>query len=121
MSSELSSVPRIYYVALRATLSQRSVCDRANASYRIIASGPYWRLRHYGTHDTPDPLLIIAAPIKRPYLWDLAPPVSVIRHLLQQRLDVHLLEWLPASSHTGNNGLEEYTLPISECIQRIGA
>jgi len=30
-----------------------------------------------------------------------------------------LLEWLPASSTTGNNGLEEYTLAISECIQRI--
>ena len=42
-------------------------------SYRIVASGPYWRLRHYGAHDTPDPLLIIAAPIKRPYIWDLAP------------------------------------------------
>jgi poly(3-hydroxyalkanoate) synthetase len=31
-----------------------------------------------------------------------------------------LLEWLPASPHTGNYGLEEYLLAISECIQRIG-
>jgi polyhydroxyalkanoate synthase subunit PhaC len=88
-------------------------------SYRIVASGPYWRLRHYGAHDTTDPLLIIAAPIKRPYIWDLAPSVSVIRNCLARGLDVHLLEWLPASPHTGNNGLEEYLLAISECIQRI--
>jgi polyhydroxyalkanoate synthase len=34
--------------------------------YRIIASGPYWRLRDYGNDATSRSVLIVAAPIKRP-------------------------------------------------------
>jgi polyhydroxyalkanoate synthase subunit PhaC len=32
---------------------------------------------------------------------------------------VHLLEWLPASRQTGNNGLAEYMLAISECVVKL--
>ena len=99
MLSERSSVLRIYYVALIAMFD----LGPNEYSYRIVAAGPYRRLRHYGAHDTPDPLLIIAAPIKRHR--DLACSVSVIRECLEHGLDVHLLGWLPASPHTGNNGL----------------
>ena len=49
----------------------------------VIASTPLWRLRDYGGHDAASPLLIVAAPIKRPYIWDLAPSVSAIRFCLQ--------------------------------------
>ena len=90
-------------------------------SYRILASAPYWRLRDYGQHATSPSLLIVAAPIKRPYIWDLAPSTSAIRYLLGQGLHVHLLEWLPASRHTSTNGLDECTLAIADCIARISA
>ena len=87
--------------------------------YRIIASGAHWRLRDY-THDAVSPsLIIVAAPIKRPYIWDLTPSVSAIRYCLDQGLGVHLLEWLPASRDTGNNGLDEYASAIFECIATI--
>jgi polyhydroxyalkanoate synthase subunit PhaC len=90
-------------------------------AYRVIASGPYWRLRDYGDAAASLSLLIVAAPIKRPYIWDLTPSASAIRYCLGKGVHVHLLEWLPASPSTGNNGFDECTLAISECIARITA
>lgn len=87
--------------------------------YQVIASGPFWRLRDYTKHDTAQSLLIVAAPIKRPYIWDPAPTASAIRYCLGQDLHVRLLEWLPASRTTGNNGLAEYTEAISNCVAKI--
>jgi polyhydroxyalkanoate synthase len=87
--------------------------------YRIIASGPCWRLRDYGNQDSSPSLLIVAAPIKRPYIWDLAPSVSVIRYCLRQRQHVYLLEWAPAAHRTENNGFDECARAISECVAKI--
>jgi polyhydroxyalkanoate synthase len=84
-----------------------------------VASGTHWRLREYADHDASPPLLIVAAPIKRPYIWDLAPSVSAIRYCLRQRLRVCLLEWLPASHDNASNGLDEYAQAISECVGRV--
>jgi polyhydroxyalkanoate synthase len=89
--------------------------------YQVIASGPFWRLRDYTKNDTAQSLLIVAAPIKRPYIWDLAPTASAIRYCLGRDLRVRLLEWLPASRTTGNNGLTEYTEAISDCIAKISS
>jgi polyhydroxyalkanoate synthase len=50
---------------------------------------------------------VVAAPIKRPYGWDLAPSVSSVRYCLRQRLRVYLLEWTPPSGSDGNAGLAE--------------
>ena len=101
MLSQPSSVLRINYVALIAMFG----LGPNECSIELLPLDRTGGWRHYGAHDTPDPLLIIAAPIKRPSIWDLAPSVSVIRNCLGHGLDVHLLEWLPASTHTGNNGL----------------
>src|SRR5262245_58921632 len=60
--------------------------------YRIIASGPHWRLREYAGHHASPILLVVAAPIKRPYIWDLGPGASAIRTCLQSRLHVYFLE-----------------------------
>ena len=76
--------------------------------HHVVASGLRWRLRAYGGPDGRPALLIIAAPIKRPYLWDLAPSVSAVRYCLHQGLRVYLLEWTPPSSESGNAGLAEY-------------
>ncbi len=93
--------------------------DPAECPYRINFSGPFWRLRDYSDHDAAQSLLIVAAPIKRPYIWDLAPSTSSIRYILGQGLHVYLLEWLPASQTTSMNGLDEYTKAISECVVKI--
>jgi polyhydroxyalkanoate synthase len=92
--------------------------DPSECAHRIIASGPFWRLREYPGQGR-ERLFIVAAPIKRPYIWDLAPSVSVIRSCMQRGLQIFLLEWLPATGMTGNNGLAEYTAAISECVAQI--
>jgi polyhydroxyalkanoate synthase len=91
----------------------------SESPYGVVASGPHWRLRDYGGPDTSRSVLIVAAPIKRPYIWDLAPSASAIRTCLRQDLHVHLLEWLPASRESGNNGLDECARAISACVARI--
>jgi poly[(R)-3-hydroxyalkanoate] polymerase subunit PhaC len=45
--------------------------------YRVVALGKIWRLREYA--GAGPSLLNVAAPIKRPYIWDIAPTVSVVR------------------------------------------
>ncbi len=87
--------------------------------YRVIASGPFWILRDYGKDSATQSVLIVAAPIKRPYIWDLAPSSSAIRYCLKEGLRVRLLEWLPASRTTGNSGLAEYAQAIGECVVKI--
>ena len=86
--------------------------------YRVVASGSHWRLRDYADYDASPSLLIVAAPIKRPYIWDLAPSVSVIRCCLRRHLHVYVLEWVPASRHTASNGLDEYIEAICECVAK---
>ena len=91
----------------------------SESDHRIVASAPHWRLRDYGDRDASRSVLLVAAPIKRPYIWDLAPSASAIRRCLQHDLHVHLLEWMPASRSTCNNGLDEYTLAISDCVGKV--
>jgi polyhydroxyalkanoate synthase len=78
----------------------------AECDYRIVASSVRWRLRQYAQGDMP--LLIVTAPIKRPYIWDLAPEVSAVRRCLEGRLGVYLLEWLPPHVGDDSAGLEDY-------------
>ena len=88
----------------------------SESPYSVIASGSHWRLRDYGHEHASKSLLIIAAPIKRPYIWDLAPSVSAIRFCLEHGLRVRLLEWIPASRETNGVGLDECALAISKCV-----
>lgn len=90
-------------------------------AYRVVASGPYWRLRDYGNAAVSRSLLIVAAPIKRPYIWDITASASAIRYCLGQGLHVHLLEWLPASPRTGDSGFDECALAVSDCVAQITA
>ncbi len=80
------------------------------AAYRVVAEFPGARLRAY--HDRVDTrrpvLLIIPAPLKRAYIWDLLPEVSVVRHCLSRGLCVYLLEWLTPSKQEDHFGLAEY-------------
>ncbi|WP_176758553.1 alpha/beta fold hydrolase [Limimonas halophila] len=73
----------------------------AGHPYRVAASGERWRLRAYGQGAGP-PVLIVAAPIKRPDIWDLTPTRSVVGACLRGGLDVHLLAWAaPAPRDSG--------------------
>jgi len=89
--------------------------------YRLAASGPYWRLRDYGPANRSRSVLIVAAPIKRPYIWDLTPTVSAVRYCLGASLRVYLLEWLPAWGETCGVGLAECGEAISASLATIGS
>jgi polyhydroxyalkanoate synthase len=88
--------------------------------YRIVATRARWQLRAYVDTSAGTPLLIVAAPIKRPYIWDLADSVSVVRHCLQNRLRLYLLEWMAPSRSDKNVGLGDYaTRSIGEAVATV--
>ena len=93
--------------------------DPSECPYEVVASESYWQLRDYGNHDSSVSLLIVAAPIKRPYIWHLSPSASAVRYCLGQRLHVYLLEWMPALRGSANKGLDEYARAIAECVAKI--
>src|SRR5215831_7193217 len=88
--------------------------------YQIVATSARWRLRAYAGRTAGPPLLVVSAPIKRPYIWDLADRVSVVRHCLQRRLRVYLLEWMPPSHGDKKTGLADYAArSIGEAVARL--
>jgi len=89
----------------------------AECSYRVLSSGPHWRLRKYGQTTGQRALLIVSAPIKKPYIWDLAPSISIVRLCLAQHWNVYLLEWRPPAAQVEVSGLADYAdQSISECV-----
>ena len=90
------------------------------APYRIVHEETGIALRRYeGGGERSPAVLIVPAPIKRPYLWDLDPGVSVVRRLLERGLPVHVVEWRPAPP---DYGLEQYAERlILGCLEATGA
>lgn len=134
MQDQTVSIPLALNTLRRAPFAVADILRRAQGAafgafglgpqerpYQIIASGPHWRLRDYGSHPASPSLLIVAAPIKRPYIWDLAPPVSAVSCCLRQGLHVYLLEWVPEACRTQNNGLDEHADAVFDAIAKISA
>jgi polyhydroxyalkanoate synthase len=89
------------------------------APYREVFSKPGVSLRRYGSGEESGPLvLIVPAPIKRPYIWDLAPEVSAVRRCLARGMRVFLVDWQPAPPQFG---LAEYAARlIRDCLDAAG-
>ncbi|MBI4984773.1 MAG: alpha/beta fold hydrolase [Rhodocyclales bacterium] len=61
---------------------------------RMLTTAPGARLKAYRSAPADGPvILLVPAPIKRAYLWDLAPDVSVVARLLDGGVRPYLLEW----------------------------
>lgn len=93
--------------------------DPAELTHRRLAGGDHWRLRDYGGPGPETSLLIVAAPIKRPYIWDLGPDISAIRYCLSCGMRVYLLEWIAPTPSGGHVGLDECVRAIFDCLARI--
>lgn len=89
-------------------------------AFDVIASGPNWRLRHYPGGAASAALLMVPAPIKRPYIWDLTPGVSAVRFCLERGLGVHLIEWLPPEGD-GSAGIAAYAEAIGAAGKAVAA
>lgn len=63
-------------------------------------------------------LLIVPAPIKRHYIWDLHPAASVVGHALQRGYAVYLAEWTEAPE---DYGLADYAALIGYCVDTVSA
>lgn len=73
---------------------------------RIVLAEPGFRLRVYGGEGAPA-VLVVPAPIKRHYIWDLEPGVSVVRRLAGAGFPTYLVEWLEQPAGTPSGGLAE--------------
>jgi len=77
-------------------------------SREIGRLGPM-RLRGYAEPDSGPVLLLVPAPIKRHYIWDLMPGRSVVRTALAAGFETYLLEWAdPDDAASAACGLEAY-------------
>ena len=54
---------------------------------------PGVRLHGYPSAADGRPVLLVPAPIKRSYLWDLEPEASVVAHAIRRGLRPFLVEW----------------------------
>ena len=68
------------------------------------------------------PVLLVPAPIKRSYLWDLEPEVSVVAHAARHGLRPHLVEWTDVPPDDPGTGLDHYadTLLLA-CLEAVTA
>jgi polyhydroxyalkanoate synthase len=91
--------------------------------YRVLHAQPGVTLRSYGDASQDGPaLLIVPAPIKRAYIWDLAPQVSVVRRCLQQRMRVYLAEWMQLDGTDEKSGLADHAdRLLGACVDAIAA
>lgn len=87
--------------------------------YTVLHTEPGLRLRKYeqGSEDG-RAVLLVPAPIKRAYIWDLLPQVSVVRRWMERGYKVYLVEWLPEAGPDA--GLDDYGLRmLASCQQAI--
>ena len=79
------------------------------------------KLRDYGKEGNGPSLLIIPAPIKKPYIWDLTPEASSVLACLNARLRVYIMEWGEMPPDGPDDGLAVYANElILECAKAIG-
>ncbi len=65
-------------------------------------------------------LLLVPAPVKSSYIWDLAPQCSVVRHCLSAGLQVYLIQWEHPGTAGCELGLAEYADQlILDCLDVI--
>ena len=78
----------------------------------ILHAEPGLNVRRYGAADAADAagpaVLIVPAPIKRSYIWDLMPEISAVRRWLERGYRVYQAEWVPLAEDALDFGLADY-------------
>jgi polyhydroxyalkanoate synthase len=87
------------------------------SAFTVLHTEAGLKLRKYaGAAENGRPVLIVPAPIKKAYIWDLMPQVSVVRRWLEKGYQVYLAEWVPG---TGPHfGLDDYADRLLGVCQR---
>jgi polyhydroxyalkanoate synthase len=112
----------------RGRMLERAGHGPQPAPSTVIHAEPGLNLRRYGPGDADGPpVLLVPAPIKRAYIWDLAPEVSVVRRWLERGWRVYLAEWTPLAEMGPADGGHQLGLAgyadrlLSHCRQAIAA
>jgi polyhydroxyalkanoate synthase len=86
-----------------------------------VTERPGVRLRHFpGAPPGAPAVLLVPAPIKRWYIWDLEPQVSVVARTLAHGLDVYMVEWTDPGPAEQDFGLEEYAgRMLYACVEAV--
>ena len=79
----------------RGQLLERAGYGPRETAFTILHAEPGLKLRSYGGAPGGRPVLLVPAPIKRAYIWDLAPGISVVQRWLERGYRVYLAEWVP--------------------------
>ncbi|MEX0730952.1 MAG: alpha/beta fold hydrolase [Aquisalimonadaceae bacterium] len=89
--------------------------------FRVLFATRGVKLLSYPEPDANAPaLLLVPAPIKHSYIWDLCPKCSVVRHALRAGFRVYLLDWLEPGPEEQGFGFDMYAdRLIRECVARI--
>lgn len=75
---------------------------------RVICRVDGMRLRTFGEETAGPPLVLVPAPIKKAYIWDLMPGRSVVERALRSGFNVGLIEWTEPERGDVSYGLEDY-------------
>ena len=89
--------------------------------HQMALAVPGVRLRFYGGNPSSNSIaLIVPAPIKRHYIWDLAPECSVVQHALREGMLVYLAEWTEPHENQSRMGLSDYAYRLlDQCVRAI--
>lgn len=92
-------------------------------SSRVVLEQPELTLQAYHDQNASEPaglpILLVPAPIKRAYLWDLAPAISVVEACLRRGLRPYLVNWQKPAPGVG---LTDYTdRYLNQCLAAIQA
>lgn len=112
----------------RSRQARGQMLDRAGYGPRptpstLLHAEPGLKLRRFSpTSAEAAPVLLVPAPIKRAYIWDLAPEVSVVRRWLERGYRVYLAEWSPLDAADGAAGDEagrEHDFGLADYADRL--
>jgi polyhydroxyalkanoate synthase subunit PhaC len=93
----------------------------SESPFQTALNVPGVRLRYYGGNPASNAVaLIVPAPIKRHYIWDLAPECSVVQHALHESTHVYLAEWVDPPNHQTRFGLADYACKLlDQCVRAV--
>lgn len=88
---------------------------------RVTQPAPGVRLRAFSEGSAAGvPVLLVPAPIKRWYIWDLQPDISVVGRLTSAGMRVFLTEWADPGPDDQERGLEEYADTLLQaCVRAV--
>lgn len=92
----------------RGQMYERAGYGPQETASTILHTEPGMQLRRYGAAGAGPAVLLVPAPIKRSYIWDLAPEISVVQRWLERGYRVYLAEWVPLDDAALDFGLADY-------------